>query len=397
MNFKAIVSNLLKNSKVLYRLYYSICNLIIKAIGLFVKCDSSLIVFVSFGGKKMNDSPWAIYNKMLTDNRFDNYRLVWALQKPDKYHLNRGEIIRIDTLRYFVTLLRARVWVTNSSVNRGLKFRGRNVYYFNTWHGTPIKYMGGDIKSIKDELTIYTEPTIYDVFLAQSEYDADIFKRNYNIPDQVMKILGLPRNDELINDAGEDRRKKLRERLSIPSSKKVILYAPTFREYQQDSLKNCVLAPPVDLKKWKEKLGSDFVLLFRAHYEVAKTLNLIESDFIKDVSSYQNLNELMIVSDILISDYSSIFFDYSIMDKPMLCFAYDYQEYSEKRGLYFDIRKELRSESLDNEDSLINEILNLDNSFRKNITKRFREKYVKEYGTATAKSVDLIYKNISQC
>lgn len=118
-------------------------------------------------------------------------------------------------------------------------------------------------------------------------------------------------------------------------------------------------------------------------------MDINENDFVKNVSEYPSLNELMIVSDILISDYSSVFFDFSIMDKVMIHFTYDYDLYNTERGMYFDIRKYISG--ADNEDELINIISELNYFGEIEKTKKFRDKYVNYYGDATQKSVDCIY------
>ena len=111
------------------------------------------------------------------------------------------------------------------------------------------------------------------------------------------------------------------------------------------------------------------------------------------MSSYPQLEDLMIVSDILISDYSSIFFDYSIMEKPMFCYAYDYDKYNIERGLYFDIRKELKS--TEDEDQLISMIKTLNKEEMVEKTRRFKEKFVDKYGNATQSALDIIYEAIN--
>lgn len=124
-------------------------------------------------------------------------------------------------------------------------------------------------------------------------------------------------------------------------------------------------------------------------------MNLDENDFIKNVSSYPNLNELMIVSDMLISDYSSIFFDYSVQDKPMLCFTYDYEKYASKRGMYFDIREKLDSNNID-EDNLIKAIETIDTTKAIEITRKFRKEFVEQSGNASKMSVDIIWNYLNK-
>ena len=124
-------------------------------------------------------------------------------------------------------------------------------------------------------------------------------------------------------------------------------------------------------------------------------MNIRESDFVRNVSTYPNLNELMFVSDILISDYSSIFFDYSILGRPMLTFCYDYEEYSSKRGMYFDIRKELDSDN-STQDQLLESIKTLDVEKTIKRALAFRRKFMEVYGDASKQCVDLIYDNIKE-
>lgn len=388
------IINKVKYSPWLYNLYYYCGSIGIKVLRLFIKKDSRLIIFSSYGGRKYDDSPKCIYEQMIRDSRFDSFHITWAFMNPEKYEIPRGNKVKADTLAYFTLLLKAKCWITNTTMERGLNISNKGVYYFNAWHGTPIKHMGGDIE--KSNLTFNTKNTEcpYDVFCAQSQYDADIYGRGFKIPSDIIKIIGYPRNDELANNTGNVRIEKIKGKLGIPDNKKVILYAPTFREYTKDDNMNCIIAPPVHFDKWKDYLGNDYVLLFRAHYEVVKVMNVVSDDFVKDVSSYPYLNELMIVSDILISDYSSIFFDYSIMGKPMLCFSYDFDEYQEKRGMYFDIRQELDCMGMETEDVVIDNILNIDMARREVITKCFRDKYVSSYGQATKQSLDLIYNAI---
>ena len=386
--------NRVKYSPLLYNAYYHFGSLAIKLLQFFVKKDPKLIVISAFGGRKYDDSPKCIYEEMINDHRFDDYRIVWAFMHPEKHNIHRGEKVKTDTLAYYKMLLKARCWITNSTMERGLSIKSEDVFYYNSWHGTPIKLMGSDIRKDNKSFDAKGNGCPYDVFCAQSKYDADIFARSFGIPEGTMKIIGLPRNDELVNNSDEERRKKIKASLGIDTNKKVILYAPTFREYTKDANLNCVMAPPMTLKKWEENLGNDYVLLFRAHYEVVKVMNVESNDFVKDVSSYPALNELMIVSDVLISDYSSIYFDYSVMDKPMLCFAYDYDEYQIKRGMYFDIREELKCEDMDTEEKVIHEIISMNFDNRRKITKDFRNKYVTSYGTATKQSLDLIYEGI---
>ncbi len=382
-----------KYFKFLYLLYYHLFNFAISVLKLFVKPDDKLILINSFGGKKYDDSPKALYEAMIEDERFKEYKFVWAFHKPSEYNIPNAQVIKTDTLTYFITALKARCWISNSTIERGLNFKGKNTFYFNTWHGTPIKKMGTDISKENKSFSSQRK-SAYDIMTAQSDFEADIFSRVFNLPRDNFLMCGLPRNDFLANYTQEEK-DRIKEKLGLPNDKKIILYAPTFREFERDSMKNCVLIPPMNLKKWQDKLQDEFCILFRAHYEVGKVMQIKDNDFVKNMTSYPSLNELMVVTDILISDYSSIFFDFSVMDKVMLHFTYDYDAYSSNRGMYFDIREKLSG--ADNEDDLINLLKMMDYELEKQNNKAFKSEYLNYYGSAVQESLDCIINNIGEC
>ena len=387
---KQKIVNFLKYNKLAFTTYYYTMSAAINLLKVFVKPDDKLLLFNSFAGRKYDDSPKAIYEIMRKDSRFKGYHFVWAFHQPEKYTVKGAKKIKTDGLQYFITALKARAWITNSSFERGLNFKGKNTFYLNTWHGSPIKKMGGDIA--KDNQSFGAKgKNKTDIMNAQSKFEANIFSKCFGIPRSHFLEVGLPRNDELANYT-EHYRSELRRKLSLPSNKKVILYCPTFREYDKDENLGVVLAPPMDLKKWEKALGDEYILLMRAHYEVSKVMEIKENEFIRNVTDYPVLDELMIASDILISDYSSVFFDYSIMDKCMLHFTYDYDKYEEKRGMYFDIRKYLNGAS--NEEDLINILLDLNEASEISKTQAFRNKYVNYYGKAAVQTVDCIADHI---
>lgn len=389
MNISLI--NKIKYSPLLYTCYFHIGNIVISLLKLLVKSNDRRIFFISFGGRKFDDSPKAVYEAMLKDHRFDDYEFIWAFQNPEHHDIPKGRKIKTDTLGYFCKLLSSRIWVTNSSVERGLHFKGKNTFYLNTWHGTPIKMMGIDIADGNTSFKGNGDDSHTDVMLAQGKYEADIFARVFGVPRNRFAIIGLPRNDELIKCNNIANITRLKKKLKIPAHKHVILYAPTFREYEKDDGMNCVMIPPLDLERWSLELGEDYVFLLRAHYEVARVMNVKKSDFVRDVSDYPSLNELMLVSDMLISDYSSIFFDYSILGRPMLPYCYDYPTYSSKRGMYFDIRDALDCHIAD-EDSLIEEVKSMDKMKRHAIACRFRNHYIDTAGSAAQETANIIAK-----
>lgn len=387
MSIKAYLMEYVKHNQWAYCVLNSCGKVALGLCRKFVKLDDQLILFNSFGGKKYDDSTKEIYLRMKEDPRFEKYRLLWAFHAPEQVP-EITEKIKTDNLFYFITALKARCWITNSAIQRGIEFKGKHTYYFNTWHGTPMKKMGAAMGKKGNNKILQ----ICDVILAQSRYEAKKMSQAYDIPLETFKIFGLPRNDVLAA-AGERETHEMRKKLGIRKDQMVILYAPTFRDYQLDAQSRCTLEIPIDYAYWQETLGENFVFLMRAHYEVAKHTKLPEDSRWRDYSNYPTLNDLMIASDVLISDYSSILFDYSILNRPMFCYTYDFDEYNEKRGLYFDVRNELSSAEDGNR--LAELIANMVVGREQEKCTRFRAHYVEEYGDATRKSVELIYQTLS--
>lgn len=363
-----------------------------------VPIQSKTILFSSFGGRKFDDSPKAIYDEICSRKEFDNWRLVWAFVNPNDFTLARGEKVKIDTLSFFKLLLCSHVWVGNSRIDRGIELKSRKHICVETWHGTPLKKICGE----ENAATFAYKPEDYKgtidcdtIRCAQSEYDRRIFERIFHASKDSILLCDLPRNDKLLRYK-EDEILRIKESLGIPLNKKVILYTPTYREYLVDKGNNTFLAPPITLSKWKDKIGENYVFLIRAHYAVTSALNINDDEFVKDVSNYQTLNDLYIIADLMISDYSSTYFDYAILDRPMLCFAYDEEEYKEKRGLYLELENILPCEIDKNEDTLLNRIQNIDYQSYSERTKQFHKKFAPYAGNASKRVVDEILRKTFQ-
>ena len=350
------------------------------------------ILFCSFGGRNFNDSPKAVYDEICSRDDFKDWRLVWAFVEPEKFSLPRGEKVKVDTLSFFKLLVTSKVWVSNSGMDRGIDLITDRIIRVETWHGTPLKKIGGE----ENQNTFGERPEEYrgpiDTFAircSQSQFDKEIFARVFHASKESILLSDLPRKDELFTYNAE-KIGKIRKNLGIANEKKVILYTPTYREYLINENSQNFIAPPIDLKQWEQELGTTYVFLVRAHYAVSAALGIKENDFVKDVSSYNSLNDLYAISDMMISDYSSTYFDYAILDRPMLCFAYDKEEYEEKRGVYLDMEKELPCKVCKHEDEVISEILTMDVTAAIEASKKFHNKYAPYAGQASKMVVDAI-------
>lgn len=352
------------------------------------------MLFSSFGGRNFDDSPRALYEEICRRKEFDDWKLIWAFVEPERFSLTRGEKVRIDSLRFFRTLFTSRVWVSNSCMDRGFELRNPKILRVETWHGTPLKKICGEehTNAVKKNRYVGSKDKTA-IRCAQSAYDREILARVLLAEESTFMLCDLPRNDALLRYSDKERA-EIRNALGIPKDKKVLLYMPTYREYLLNERKETYLAPPMNLKKWERALGGEYVILIRAHYAVSAALALTENEFVRNVSSYERLNDLYAVADVLLSDYSSAFIDASILGIPMLCFAYDLEEYKEKRGLYLDLAENLPCPVCKTEDEILDAITHLDKAEASAQTERFRRRFAPYAGNATDAVVDEMQRRL---
>ena len=362
----------------------------------FVPLQRKTIIFNSFGGRGFNDSPKAIYDEICSREEFKDWRLIWTFVNPENHDIPRGEKIKIDTLSFFHALLYSHVWIGNSDVDRGIGLKLSRTIRVETWHGCPLKRICGEENTagFDERPEDYHGPIDSETIrCAQSEYDRDIFARVFHATKESFLLCDLPRNDE-ISTFPKSHIDNIKQRLGVDLEKKVILYTPTYREYLIDDNNNYI-APPIDLDKWEKKLSDEYVLLIRAHYAISQALKFKENEFVKDVSNYPSINDLYVISDMMISDYSSTFFDYAILDRPMFCFAYDQEEYEEKRGLYLNLDEDLPCIVDKDEDSLIEHILKTDYKEASLLTKAFHQRFSPYAGCASKRVVNEIINKLA--
>lgn len=192
----------------------------------------------------------------------------------------------------------------------------------------------------------------------ESDYHRSILKRALKVRDEAFIPTGLPRNDSLYGTTVKEIF-DLKKKIGLPLNKKIIMYAPTWRD-SIDMGRSYEIKPPINMNYWKNELKDDYILLLRTHAYTNKLLGIEFDDFILDFSNYSNINDLFKVSDILISDYSACIGDYSILERPIICFAYDLDTYSKNRGLYFNPVKDMPNGVQMNEYEVIKLIKGMD-------------------------------------
>jgi CDP-glycerol glycerophosphotransferase len=180
--------------------------------------------------------------------------------------------------------------------------------------------------------------------------------------DKTMLETGYPRNDILHSPDRDKLAQQIKERLRIPKDKKVILYAPTWRDDEYYAKGQYKFELRLDLDMLHRELGKEYVVLLRTHYFIADSIDVSALEgFAYNVSKYDDISELYLISDILITDYSSVFFDYANLKRPMLFFTYDLEKYRDMlRGFYFDIEREVPGPLVFTSEEVVDAIKNIE-------------------------------------
>ena len=377
------------------------------------KVDDKLILFEVYNGRNYACSPKAIYEYMINNKKYKDYKFVWAFKNPEKYDLGKQtKIVKSNSKDYFKYLASSKYWIVNSLIDVSIK-KKKNQIYLQCWHGTPLKKLRYDIEVKGSVLNTINEirkrndldAVKFDYFISPSKFCTEKFTSAFNLKklgkENIIIEKGYPRNDYLFNYKKEDVA-KIKKKLKLPIDKKIILYAPTFRDNQHTSGVGYTYNLGIDFDKMQKELNKEYIILFRTHYFVSNSFDFSKyKNFIYDVSNYDDINELYIISDLLLTDYSSVFFDFANLRRPMLFYMYDLDNYKNNlRDFYFDLDI-LPGPIVKQDDDLIKEIKNINNY---NAT--YHDKYIKfnekfnylDDGRATERVVEVIFdeKNLKK-
>ena len=354
------------------------------------KIKPQQIVFESFQGRSFSCNPKGIYEAMAADDRYSGFQYVWVFRdlKKGEKAIGRSDvsIVRFESFSYYKAFAGAKYWVLNSNTRSFLKPRKGQIYV-QTWHGTPLKKIGCDVVKEGNAVTKVSEiPKIYhreaekiSYMISPSAYCTEklisAFRLKEHHKEKIVLETGYPRNDSLFQYT-EETIKNIKQKLGLPSDKKIMLYAPTFRDNRHSTVGGFFVDTKMDFGKMREQFGGQYVLLFRAHYFIAQQMHLEQyQGFVKDVSTVGDVNELYLISDLLITDYSSVFFDYANLKRPMFFYLYDYEEYRDTvRDLYFDM-KELPGPIAASQEQLMEEIRTYDKSLWEKRYQAFHDRY----------------------
>ena len=341
--------------------------------------NEKMVFFESFLGKNYAGNPKYIYETMLEMGLDKKYTFVWAYSGDDKDIIPGNPIIvdRYEAGDYYKYLALSKYWINNIIFPIHTK-RPQNVY-LQTWHGTPLKKLGYDITipgpEVEGRQNFYNESRNWDYLISSNPYSTEIFHRAFKYNKKFLE-LGYPINDIFFKDNTE-KIDQLKTNLNIPKDKKVILYAPTWKDDEQNESWEHYFNLEIDLRRLYENFKDEYVVILKMHHLVSENLVIEDDlkDFAIDLSSYGDIQELYIMSDVLITDYSSVFFDYAHSRRPILFFVPDLNHYIENvRGLYLNMEKELPGPLIKNNDELIETITNIDE-----VHESYKEKYDEFY------------------
>lgn len=374
----------------------------------FIPVDKHCIIFDSFMGRGYSCNPKAIYEYIRDNEEFSQYKKVWCYRKGNNFTVDDCIMVRYRSLTYYYYLSRAKYWIFNSKLSADiLKKKGQ--VYVQTWHGTPLKKLAKDI-DIGEDKTFYRskmsraemvksyedDEKRYDYLISPNKFSTEKFKSAFGVAEEKVLEIGYPRNDILTN-ANEEMIKNIKKKLNIPLDKKILLYAPTWRDNTFNA-KGYVYKPQADFKKWKEKLSDEWFLIYKPHYLIINDINKEElGDFIYVSSNGDDINDLYVISDLLITDYSSVFFDFGVLRRPILFYMHDLEDYKDNlRGFYLDIFKDLPGPIIEEEEFLLNSIVNI-NTINEEYLKKYEEFYEifcsLEDGNSSKRLVDAVFNN----
>ncbi len=316
------------------------------------KVDENLIFYSSHQGAGMLCGPYAIFRKLMDSREFDNYTHVWQINDPAEQKQLKKEYCDWTNVRfveknsdgYFKALTRAKYIIVNNTIPFYFTKKPEQVYV-NTWHGIPLKTLGYDVPDGKFTTRNMTRNfMLTDYLISPCRFMTKIYLESYKLGGVYTGKLienGYPRNDMLFDTKRDDIVEKLINRgIAIDDKKKIILYAPTWKGASFDKADKDIarydefcdyLYDHIDTEKYQ--------ILVKPHPMVYRLLSKEEKQSGRYVPQSIDTDELMSVTDVLVSDYSSIFFDFLLTDRPIIFYIPDLESYREYRGMYFGLHE----------------------------------------------------------
>lgn len=360
--------------------------------------QKNVIVFNCSMGRNYTGNCRYIYEYMVENEIDKKYKCVWFFRDTNVVIPGSPIIVPYARLRYLYYMAVAKTWVFDCRQPGFLKKRD-GVNYIQTWHGTPLKKLALDMEDVfmvnsksidRYKKNFRNNAATWDYLIAQNPFSTETFRRCFDFKKTMLEI-GYPRNDMLINQNEEESIQSLKKKFNLPLDKKIILYAPTWRDDEYDAKGKYKFSPKIDFSMLKEKLEDDYIMIVKYHYLVQDCIDWTQyGDFIYHFDD--DITQMYLVSDILITDYSSVMFDYSVLKRPMFFYCYDLDNYKNHlRGFYFDFPKKAPGPISKTTDQLVQDIMNYKEEEYKERYQNFVETFNPwDDGRASQKVVELI-------
>ncbi len=364
------------------------------------------IVFDSSLGKSYAGNPKHIYEYLVANGYDTKWDCIWFYE-TEKYNIpGMSRQVQYGRMRYLYYMATAKVWVFDTRQPEWL-VRRRGTYYIQTWHGTPLKKLALDMEDVfmvgESDIETYKEHFVknvktWDYLISQNHFSTETFRRAFDFQKEMLEI-GYPRNDILFRENTPEDIRRYRKKLGLPLDKKIILYAPTWRDDEFSDDNKYEFRPQISFEKLRQELSDDYIMVVKYHYLIMDAVDWSPyQGFIYHFDQSRDIAELFLVSDILITDYSSVMFDFSILRRPIFFFAYDLYKYkNELRGFYFSYKQEMPGPISSTTEQLVEDIRNYDASLYEEKYKKFTEKYNSvDDGNASRHVGKLIYSLIPE-
>lgn len=358
------------------------------------------IVFDSSLGKSYSGNPRSIFEYLVENGYQEKWECTWFYESVPYPIPGDGYQFRYGRLRYLYYMATAKVWVFDCRQPEWL-IKRKGCYYIQTWHGTPLKKLVLDMDDVfmmnESDIESYQKGFVknvktWDFLISQNPFSSVTFRRAFAFDKEMLEI-GYPRNDSLFSKNNAEDIERLKRRLGLPLDKKILLYAPTFRDDEFDEGAGYEFSPKLSFKRLQEELSDEYIMIVKYHYLIMDYIDwFLYRDFIYHFDQSDDIVELFLVSDMLITDYSSVMFDYSILKRPMFFYAYDLEKYkNDLRGFYFDYEGEMPGPISTDTETLIESIQTYDPDEWEELYEKFTEKYnLWDDGKAAKKVVEVI-------
>jgi CDP-glycerol glycerophosphotransferase len=358
-----------------------------------------VVLYESYYGKQFADSPRDIFAELR--RRDIDLRHVLAVRDQQVAVPDGATAVPYRSEEYYRLLAQARYIVANTHLPRDFrKADGQTV--LQTWHGVGTKKIGLDMREVHFANKSYLEnirngeSDQWDYLVSPNPFTSPILRRAFAYGGRLLET-GVPRNDIFHRADRIERARVVKQRLGIDPDRKVVMYAPTWRDTLFDGPGRYRLDLRFDLYETVRKLGDNYVILFRRHSNILDTLPHGEGAVV-DASDYPEVQELLLVTDILISDYSTLMCDFANTGRPMLFYTYDLANYRDVvRGFYFDFENEVPGPLISDQSDLVAAIADADAIRAENDAKyqAFAERFcVWDDGHAAERVVDAVFGKV---